>query len=158
MAKTKTLKAKNLPKPKKSDDIPATYGALQNVRAELKSDITSVKLELKSDIANVKSELKNEIAEVKSELKSDIANVKSELNSLRNEMNSKLDKMDVKFEEIKSANHRMLTLLEEQNSRNRVALDGYAAVHEAQLRLEDRVDKVEKNQFDLVKFLKSKDG
>lgn len=106
MRKKKMTKAKTLPKPIKSKDLPATFGALENVRSELKSDITSLKLEVGSVRAEVKS-------------------VRAEVKSLEKNMNSK-------FEEMKSTNQRMLALLEEQNSRNRVALDGYSAVYEAQ--------------------------
>ena len=39
---------KKLRLPRKTKDLPATLGALENVRSELKSNITGVRLEVKS--------------------------------------------------------------------------------------------------------------
>ena len=200
MRKKAQVKSKNLPKPMKSKDMPATRQALEDVRGELKSDITGVRLEvsslrtevgslrnelhhevgslrsevgsLRSELGSVRNEMHHEIGTLRTEMNREIGSLRSEMHheigslrsemhheigSLRSEMNSKFLLMDSRFEEIKSTNHRMLALLEEQNARNRAALDGYAAVHEAQVRIEDRVDKIEKNQFDLAKYLKSKE-
>ena len=62
---------------------------------------------------------------VKQELKSDIT-------TLRLETKSGFTKMEADMSHVKSAVFQMQALLEEQNSRNRIALDGYAAVYEKQ--------------------------
>jgi len=77
---------------------------------------------------------------VKQELKSDIT-------TSRLETKSGFTKMEADISQVKSAVFQMQALLEEQNSRNRVALDGYATVYEKQISIEERVGKLEKRVF-----------
>jgi uncharacterized protein YqgV (UPF0045/DUF77 family) len=84
---------------------------------------------------------------VKQELKSDIASVRLDTSSLRLEMKAGFTKMEADVSQVKSAVFQMQALLEEQNSRNRVALDGYTVVYEKQKSTEDRLKKLEKKVF-----------
>lgn len=87
-----------------SKDLPATFGQLEAVKAELYSHVTSVKLELKADVADVRSD----IAEVKTDVakvKADVAEVKADVAEVKN----KIDKV--------------LSILELQHARNLAVFD-----------------------------------
>lgn len=103
--------------PKRSDRIFVSQKMLASVKSELKSDIASVSLELKS--------------------------VRSEVGALRLGMNSRFEKMDSKIEKVIAAIHRTNALVEEQNSRNRVVLDGYDQIYRRQEEYEERLKNLE---------------
>jgi len=96
--------------PKKSNAMPATQGMLYEFRDELKSDITSVRLEMKSGFSDIVSKIEALTSQIEMQ-------------------NSKIESQNSKF-------HRMLTLYEEQESRNKYVFDGYAS-------LNGRVEKLE---------------
>ena len=66
---------------------------------------------------------------VRDELKSDISTLRNEMKAGFREIHAKLDRQDAKF-------HRMLTLYEEQEGRNKYVLDGYASIDDRLERLE----------------------
>lgn len=139
--RTKTL----MPPPKKSKDLPATFGALNEVRSELKSDISAVRLDMRS---------------FEKRMESRFAGIDSRFDKMESRfagIDSRFDKMESQLAEMQSTNHRMLALLEEQNARNKVALEGYATVYEAQKKLETRVDTLETNQFEFAKYIKNRE-
>ena len=81
----------------------ATREELQDVKIELKHDISklddkisSVELSLKNEISGVRSELKQDISDIRSELKQDISNVKDDIAKL----DDKISKVDMKFDKI----------------------------------------------------------
>lgn len=83
--------------------------------------------------------------------------IKSTINSLEKKIDARFNQMDSKFELVLSEIHRMAVLMEEQNSRNKFVLDGYASLYERQERLELRFDSHEKNIENLILKSKSKD-
>jgi len=99
-------------KPKKSNEMPATQGMLYEVRDELKSEVTSVRLEMKYGFSELASKIES--------------------------LTSKIEGHDAKFEEQNAKIHRMLTLYEEQENRNKYVLDGYASIN-------SRLEKLEKS-------------
>ena len=103
--------------PLRSGNVLVTQRMLSSVKSELKSDITSVSLEVKL--------------------------VRSELGALRLDMNSKFEMMDSKLEKVIAAIHRTNALVEEQNSRNRVVLDGYDHIYRRQEEYEKRLRDLE---------------
>ena len=109
-------------------ELPATRGMLGEVRNELLERIDQSKDELRGEIHQVKDELRGEIHQVKTEL-SQIAiglhAVQGGLHAVRADM------------------ARIAFLVEEQNARNKVVLDGLVAVISRQDRLEQRMDTVE---------------
>ncbi len=111
-------------KPPRSSEILVTQKLLLSVKSELKSDITSVALDVKS-------------------LRSEMSSIRSEVDSLRFEMNSRFEKMDSKFETLAAAIHRTNALVEEQNSRNRIVLDGYDQIYRRQEEYEKRIQALE---------------
>ena len=74
--------------------------------------------------------------EVRSELKSDITSVKLEVQSVKSELKSDIQKVNSDIQKVLSAVHRVTALVEEQDNRNKFALDGYAVLSERQDRLE----------------------
>jgi len=114
--------------PKKSKEIPVTQQMLYSVRNELKSDITSVKLEVSA-------------VEKRMGARFDKVNARFE------EVNARFEKMDAKFDsllsEVKSQNaqfHRMLTLFEELENRNKYVLDGYTSLNDRLERVENSIN------------------
>ncbi len=103
---------------------------MSELRTEVKSEIHG----LKSEIHEVKSEihgLKSEIHEVKSEihgLKSEIHDVKSEGQSTKAAIYS-----------LKAEMHRVALLVEEQNAKNNIVLDGLTSLFHRQERVESEV-------------------
>lgn len=69
-----------------------------------------------------------------------IQEVKSDITSLRLETK-------VGLEVVQGQMTKMMVLLEEQNDRNRVALDGYAAVYEKFIDSDNRLEKLEEHAF-----------
>ena len=141
-SKPKITPNKNLPREvRRPADLPATYGALNNVRNELISEIASVRTALKGEIDSVRTELKGEIGSVRTELKSEMTRQFATVNST--------------LEQIKATNSRMLGLIEEQTSINRASFEGAESVRVQQDALTKRVEALEEFQHDISKRLKT---
>jgi len=105
-------------------EVPITRAMLSEVRTELLERIDQAKHELKAEIHG----LKGEVHEVKAglhQVEARLHGVEAGLHGMRAEM------------------ARMATLLEEQNSRNKVVLDALVSVLDRQDRVERRMGKVE---------------
>ena len=134
-----------------ADEVPITSAMLAGVRTEILRRIDQAREEAKADNRRLDAKINVVCAEsnansyktdvmrenvvqmrttvnaVRTELKSDISELKSEISELRTEMR-------VGFHELKSAYHgmqaslaRMETLMEEQNARNKIVLEGLAS-------------------------------
>jgi hypothetical protein len=103
----------------KAADQPATRKMLYLVRGELKSEIRGVRTELKADILALRTELKADIRSLES-------------------------KMDHGFLEMRGDLQRMQILIEEQNSNNRIVLEGLQMLWQRQDRTDTRLDKLER--------------
>lgn len=113
--KHKKGEMKGVAKTLKSKEVFVTQSMLYEVRDELKSDIASLSLRMESRFKRVDarfSEIEARVDEVLSEVKS----------------------QNAKF-------HRMLTLYEEQESRNRYVLDGYTSLNDRLEILESKADR-----------------
>lgn len=129
-------------KPVKSDDVPCTKAHLELVRQELKSDITSLSLNMNSKFQLLESKFQN--------VDSKFQNIESKflhVESRFQQMDSRFQDMDSKFEKMTSVLFEMKALLEEQNSRNRVVLDGYAHLFDKSVSVESRIENLEKKVF-----------
>ncbi len=73
--------------------------------------------------------------------------IKSDITSLSLRFNSKFANMDSKFEKMTSVLYEMKALLEEQNSRNRIVLDGYAHLFDKSVTSDSRIENLEKKVF-----------
>ena len=111
---------------KKAKDIPVTQEMLYEVRGELKSDISCLRHEMKSEFKQVNSRFEQ------------IDSRFEQIDSRFEQNESKLEKILSVVHDIQSKVHRTQALVEEQNSRNKYVLDGYAALHERLNRQEKR--------------------
>jgi uncharacterized protein (UPF0335 family) len=91
-----------------------------------------VRTELLERIDQSKSELRGEIQQVKGELLGEIYQVKATLHAVEAGLHA-----------VQADVARIALLVEEQNARNKVVLDGLVAVMTRQERVEHRMDKVE---------------
>lgn len=103
--------------PARASEVLVTQAMLYKVRDELKDFVKSEIHGLKSEIRGLKSEnhgIKSEIHEMKSE----IHEIRSDIHGLKSEV------------------HRMAVLIEEQNAKNSIVLEGLAGLFHRQDRLE----------------------
>jgi chromosome segregation ATPase len=111
---------------------------LSGVRTELLERIDQVKNELKADIHEVKADIDG--------VKAEIHGVKAEIHELRAEIHgvkAEIHGVKAEIHEVKAEVARIAFLIEEQNARNKVVLDGLMAVIDRQDRTERRMDTVE---------------
>jgi septal ring factor EnvC (AmiA/AmiB activator) len=104
-----------------ADEVPVTRGALAGVRTELLQRIDQAREEARAD----NQKLDGKIEAVRAELRAGFHEVRAELH------------------EVKAAVARIEVLVEEQNARNRIVLDGIAALLSRQDQVEQRVAHVE---------------
>ena len=106
------------------NDLPATVGLVKEVRNEVKADIRT----LRAEMGNLRAEMGN--------LKSEMGTLRSEMGNLRSEMKGE---MQIIKEDLGSKIHRVLVVVEEQRSENRIVLDALKNLDERQDRLEGEV-------------------
>jgi hypothetical protein len=112
--------------PPQDKDLPATQGMLQLVRNELKS-------EMKAGFGQVDARF-------------------NQIDARFAQFESKFAQVDSRFEQILSEISRIGILVEEQNSRNRIVLEGLAGLWQRQDRIESRVDDVEKTVRSIARY------
>lgn len=119
------LMAKKRPirNPERSKDVPVTQGMLFGVRDQLSEQIKAESRRFDSQFHELKSEFH--------ELKSEFHGVKSEIHGMKSEL------------------HRVAILVEEQNARNAIVLDGLTSLF-------TRQDRVETEVSDLKKYLNAR--
>lgn len=108
----------------------------------------------KSRLYLLRAELKADNRELKSELKADIKQLDSKImhvDARVSSLDSKITQVDSKVERVLGAVHhlagevaRIGILVEEQNSKNNIVLEGLTGLAQSQDRLEARVENVEK--------------
>lgn len=104
-----------------ADDVPVTRGMIVAMRTELLERIDQGREEAKA--ANKRLDAK--IDSVRAEMRAEIHEVKAEIH------------------EVKAGVARIEALVEEQNARNKVVLDGITALLSRQNQVEQRVEQVE---------------
>lgn len=114
-----------------ADELPVTRAMLSAVRTELLERVDQVQNKLEAKIHEVRAEVQEVRAEVHA-LKAEVHGLKAEIHEIKADIH-----------EIKGGMARMMLLLEEQNARNKVVLDGLVAVMARQERTETRLDRVE---------------
>jgi hypothetical protein len=120
----KSLSAKKYPG--RSSDVPATQKMLYLVRDELKSDIQSLQYGMGSKFKSMESRFQA-------------------MDSKFQAMDSKFQAVDAKFESLMAQIHSVKLLVEEQNARNAIVLDGLTNLFARQDRVEGRMDRLEKD-------------
>ncbi len=111
-----------------SDDVPATAGMLRNVRTELLLRIDQSREEARADHLRLNAKVISVEAKVDA-VDAKIDAVKADLQGQMFGMQAQMTRIEV--------------LVEEQNARNQVVLDGIAALLSRQNQVEERVDRVE---------------
>jgi chromosome segregation ATPase len=114
--------------PHKADDVPVTRAMLGSVRAEVLERIDRAREEAKADARRLDGKIddvKAEVQQVRTELKAEIHEVKAGMHAIQGQM------------------ARIEFLVEEQNARNKVVLDGITALFSRQDQVEQRVSEVE---------------
>jgi chromosome segregation ATPase len=121
--------------PLKAADVPVTRAMLGGVRTELLQRIDQAREEAKEGTQKLDAKIDG----VKAELKADIHKVKTELHEVKADLHN-----------VKGAVHgmqaqmaRIELLVEEQNARNKIVLDGIAALLSRQDQVEQRMAQVE---------------
>lgn len=135
--------------PLKSGDIPATKAHLELFRQELKSDITSLSLQMDSQFKDLDSKFAS-IEGRFTTIDSKFTNLDSKFKNIDSKfinLDSKFKSIDSKFEKLTSVLFEMKAILEEQNSRNRVVLDGYAHLFDKSTATDSRIENLEKKIF-----------
>jgi archaellum component FlaC len=164
MKKSKKLTSSKAPKntrkavtyPRLAGDAFVSQKMLYSVRdemishTEMKFQETEVRFdEVKAEINGVKAEihgLKAEIHGVKAEIngvKAEINGVKAEINGLKAEIHgvkAEIHEVKATIARIEKSSHRMELLLEEQNNRNKIVLDGLSHLFERQERIEKKMN------------------
>ncbi|MBY0470031.1 hypothetical protein K2X30_02610 [bacterium] len=103
----------------RSEDQPATRRLVYLVRDELLGKMEAGFSQVSSDISSMRSDI--------SSIRSDISSIRSDMSRMQSEMRSDFSRMQI--------------LLEEQNSNNRIVLEGLQAVWQRQDRIESIVQK-----------------
>jgi chromosome segregation ATPase len=118
----------------------------QRIHDKLDRKIDTVKGELKAEIQEFRTELKAEIQEVRTELKAEIQEVRTEVQGVKAEVRE----LKAEIHDIKAVVHatqaqvaRIELLVEEQNARNKIVLDGITAILSRQEQVEQRISNVE---------------
>lgn len=133
----------------------------------LEGKINAVENRLDARISTVESRLDAKISAVENRLSAKISTLESRLTAVENRLDARicavehrldsldkkidsvkseiLSKMNSGFEKLSAQIHRIALIVEEQNARNKFALDGYVIVHEKQNILEKRVNEIEDN-------------
>jgi hypothetical protein len=82
---------------------------------------------------------------VRDELKADIRSIDAKIDSKIGSVEARIHSLDGKIE-------RVIALVEEQNNRNLVVLDGYQSIYDRQDRVEKKVDQLEMTVLEFKKI------
>ncbi len=133
-------KPKTVQYPRRAGDAYATQNMLYKVRDELKAHSSGVFHELKSDMELFKTDIKIEMASFKADIKTEMASfkadIKTEMASFKAEIKPDLETIKSELAFLKADVHRIALLVEEQNNRNKIVLDGMSHIFGRQDRLE----------------------
>jgi hypothetical protein len=124
----------------RDDKVPITLKLLDLRMDEVKGEITTHRLETKAEFTKIDTQF-DQI-----DRKFD-----AKFNEAMRAFSARFDEMmnfsNAKFEAMQTAITRNQAIIEEQNARNRFALDGYTQVYEKQLETDARLARIEKHIF-----------
>lgn len=129
--KRKTIKPRSInaiKRPKKEGDLPVTKRLLDLKIQEVKGDISGLRLEIKAGFAKMDARFLAQDAKFLAQ-------------------DARFAEADARFESMQAQLAKMMVIIEEQNDRNRVALDGYMAVYEKFQDTGKRLGHLEKSLF-----------
>lgn len=122
----------------RSRDLPATQGMLHLVRNELKSDSRSLRSEMNSRFNEVDARFNQIDARF------------NQVDARFKEVDARFNRVDSKLEKVLSEVSRLAFIVEEQNSRNQIVLEGLSSLFHRQDRVERRMGEVENLIHDLA--------
>ncbi len=155
------------------EKVPVSLKLLEHKSKEIRSEITTHRVETKSDFAEVKAEIAAlrtqsdarfekmlrdaeanraaSDAKFKAMFEDMRAQSKVEFEEMRAELNIRFDKQLYDFKIISSVTQEKIdktyAIVEEQNTRNRYAMDGYTIVYEKLQETDARLGRIEKHLF-----------
>ena len=106
---------------RKAKDLPASYRALDSVRKELKGDVAALRSDMQAGFKKVDARF-------------------NQVDARFNPVDAQLKEMNANIETMNAKIGRMLTLYEEQNTRNQASFEGAESVKERQESLTKRVE------------------
>ncbi len=128
--------------------IDAVRAEIVELKAELKSEIHGMKAdihEVKTEIHGMKADIHGMKADIH-EVKTEIHGMKAEIHGMKaeiHEVKAEIHEVKAEIHEVKAGMARIEVLVEEQNARNRIVLDGITALLSRQDQVEQRVTQVE---------------
>jgi uncharacterized protein YPO0396 len=158
--------SKTTPSVLTADEVPVTRAMLAGVRTELLERIDQGRAEAKADnqkleakidavhaeLHEMKAEMRGELHEMKAEMRGELHEMKAEMRGELHEMRGEIHRLDASIHEVEATTARIEVLVEEQNARNKMVLDGITALLSRQNQVEERMDRVE----DTVRALAAK--
>ena len=120
----------------RDDKVPVTLKLLDLRMAEVKGEVTTHRLETKAEFAKIDARFE--------QIDQRFTSIDQKFDG---KFNTLIAHMDAKFEALYTLNTKTLAFVEEQNARNRFALDGYTLVYEKQLETDARLARIEKHIF-----------
>ena len=134
-------------------------GEMDSSSSELRGEMGSLSSELRGEMQSLSTELRGEMRSLSTELRGEMAKLdtglRGEMSKLDSGLRGEMSKLEVQMSKMASAQHRMLALLEEQNTRNKASYEGAESVRVQQEKLTERVEALEVFQQDVTKKLKS---
>jgi hypothetical protein len=109
----------------KTKDLPATQGIVHLVRNELKENIKGMRSEMNGRFKEVDARFSEQDSRFKS-------------------IDARFDHVDAQLHDIRAEIIRLAVLVEEQNHRNAIVLEGLSGLFNRQERVERRTDEMEK--------------
>jgi chromosome segregation ATPase len=116
----------------KTKDLPATQGIVHLVRNELKENIKGMRSEMNARFNEVDARFN----QVDARFSGHDARFKS--------IDARFDRVDAQLHDIRAEITRLAVIVEEQNHRNAIVLEGLSGLFNRQERVEKRTDEMEK--------------
>ena len=138
----------------RDDKVPVSLKLLDLRIAEVKGEITTHRLETKAEFAKIDTrfdQIDRKFDAIDQRFDAMDQKIDGKFNEAMRTFNARFDEMmnfsNAKFEAMHTAITRNQAIIEEQNARNRFALDGYTLVYEKQLETDARLARIEKHIF-----------
>lgn len=123
-------------------DVPVTSKMLSGTRDELKANTSSLRFEMKANFNKVEARfhlVDARFNEMESRFKAIDAKF-DKVDSRFKDMDARFDNVDTKLQAMTDEVRRLGVMIEEQNARNAIVMDGLQSLFERQERIEKKVE------------------